>query len=78
METKSIIIELFKEKLKNDGYIFKAGFTNCVLKKDNELVISFNNKSKYISLYYDSIKYSIVIMFIELCLNHLKKEENEK
>lgn len=25
--------ELIKEKLKNDGYIFKAGFTNCVLKK---------------------------------------------
>lgn len=77
METKSII-ELFKEKLKNDGYIFKAGFTNCVLKKDNIIVISFNNKSRYISLYYDSIEYSIVIMFIELCLNHLKKKENEK
>lgn len=25
--------ELIKEKIKNDGYIFKAGFTNCVLKK---------------------------------------------
>lgn len=70
--------ELLLNRLKSQGYTFKKGFTNCNLYKDKELLLSYNNYSKYLSFNIDCLDSLIVYDFIQLCIINLLNWNNER